>query len=74
LYQTEELDNSLDKWIDKWGFIVQNDNELTKVGARIALRQLDVIVAYNFKHRLQRGKGTVENKGDPEIESLDILL
>jgi hypothetical protein len=43
-----EVDHNLDKWLDKWQFILRNDKELSKAAADIALTQLDDIMQYGF--------------------------
>lgn len=45
----EETSYSLDRWLNKWSFILRTDKELLTVGALIALRQLDDIVSLEFE-------------------------
>jgi hypothetical protein len=49
LPQIEDVDYNLEKWIDKWEFILDNDPELSKAAALLALRQLNDIVSHEFK-------------------------
>jgi hypothetical protein len=51
LRQVEEVDYNLERWMDKWEFILRNDKELSKAGAVIALEQLNDIVFYEFHRR-----------------------
>lgn len=44
-------DHNLDRWLGKWEFILRNDVELSKVGANIALGQLERIVNNKLEHR-----------------------
>ncbi len=49
LYQVEELDHSVDKWMEKWSFIVEKERELTSTAAIIALKQLEQIITYRLE-------------------------
>lgn len=46
LQEIEEVDYNLDRWLDKWQFILRNDKELSKAAASLALSQLNGIVSY----------------------------
>jgi hypothetical protein len=48
LHQLEEVDYNLDRWLNKWQFILRNDKELSRASAEIALNQLQDIIAYDF--------------------------
>jgi hypothetical protein len=48
LPQLEEVDYNLERWLDKWQFILRNDKELSKAAADIALTQLNDIIQYEF--------------------------
>jgi hypothetical protein len=45
----EEVDYNLERWLDKWQFIIRNDRELSKASAGLALEQLNEIVQYEFE-------------------------
>lgn len=49
-----EMCNSLQKWMDKWEFIIVSDHELSRAGAKVAISQLDVIVSSGLSKENQR--------------------
>lgn len=49
LQEIEEVDYNLDRWLDKWQFILRNDKELSKAAAGLALSQLNGIVSYEVE-------------------------
>jgi hypothetical protein len=44
-----EVDYNLERWLDKWQFILRNDKELSRASANLALTQLNDIIQYEFE-------------------------
>ncbi len=59
LYRQSEEQNipgrdKLQEWIGKWSFILENDRELSKAGAYLALKQLSELIYDEFEKSLIR--------------------
>jgi hypothetical protein len=49
MVQIDDTDYNLDRWLDKWEFILNNDNEMSGATATIGLDQLERIIHYEMR-------------------------
>jgi hypothetical protein len=49
LDESVEVDFNLERWLDKWEFLLHNDRDLTQDSATFALKQLDEIISYEWR-------------------------
>ncbi|MDH2901348.1 MAG: hypothetical protein PXY39_10285, partial [archaeon] len=75
--QLEDTDYHLERWMNKWEFILRNDHELSKAAADVALRQVSDIILYEIEQQEIKSSSAfdlaMKEQITDKIESLKVI-